>query len=319
MNQELKNFLKDLITIYQDKYADSLVGKVNEDGNDVAFREGCNFAYLDALDIIASQIKSFSFIDKDLSDVNFIYSNIENRAADKKNYSIGIDGCKGGWIAASLEGSRLNIERFSSITEIMNDYPDTKSILIDMPVGLQSATAHKRPDTYARQIIRERASTVFPAPCRQAIYAETVSRAYEENERVLGKKFTPLTVGIIPKIREVDLFLQNNSYYKNRVLESHPEVCFAILNGRTLMSKKNEFDGMNERIFILQKYIPTLRVNNISDASKQFKCMMDDIIDAICLAVVGTFMAENKYYSIPPNPMPDDTGLLMQMILPKID
>lgn len=244
---------------------------------------------------------------------------MNHESMGKKNHSIGIDGCKGGWICALLEGRKLSIMRFPSITDIMNVYSDASSVLIDMPVGLQSNTEHIRPDTYARQIIRERASTIFPAPCRQAIYAETVSQAYEENVRVLGKKFTPLTVAIIPKIREVDYFLQSNPHYKNRILESHPEVCFAILNGRTIVTKKNEFDGINERISILHRFLPMLSVNYISDASKQFKCMMDDIIDAICLAVIGTFVAENKYYSIPPNPMSDETGLSMQMILPKLD
>jgi 8-oxo-dGTP diphosphatase len=232
---------------------------------------------------------------------------------------IGIDGCKGGWICAVLEGGKLIIQRFSTISDIMNTYSDTQYVLIDMPVGLQSNSEHIRPDTYARKIISERASTIFPAPCRQAIYAETVSKAYEENERVLGKKFTPLTVGIIPKIREVDTFLQSNQHFKNRLLESHPEVCFAILHGRTIFSKKNEFDGINERISVLQKFLPSLNISEIADASKRYKCMMDDVIDAICLAVVGTFAAENKYYSVPAHPMPDDTGLLMQMILPKLD
>jgi 8-oxo-dGTP diphosphatase len=295
-----------------------LIGRDSESKQDAAFREGCNFAYFDVLDIIASQIEAIGFCDKDLFNKDLLEMEMKYENLDKQCYSIGIDGCKGGWICAAIVGTKLAINRFPSITNIIDAHLEADSILIDMPVGLQSNTDHIRPDTYARQIIRERASTIFPAPCRQAIYAETVSQKYEENERVLGKKFTPLTVGIIPKIKEVDLFLQNNPHFKNRLLESHPEVCFAILKGRTLLSKKNELDGINERISVLKKYLPMLNVRYISDASKQFKCMMDDVVDAICLAVVGTFAADNKCYTIPPKPMSDDTGLLMQMILPKL-
>lgn len=318
MNQELKTILQGLITICQEKYDDSLMGRDDESEQESAFREGCKFAYSDVSNIIASQIKAIEYSDKNLFNKDLLEKKRMHEKLDTQYYSIGIDGCKGGWICASIIGAKLVVNRYPSITDIIDAHLKADSIIIDMPVGLQSNTDHIRPDTYARQIIRERASTIFPAPCRQAIYAETVSQKYEENERVLGKKFTPLTVGIIPKIKEVDLFLQNNPHFKNRLLESHPEVCFAILNGRTLLSKKNELDGIHERISILNRFLPTLNVSYISDASKQFKCMTDDVIDAICLAIVGTFAAGNKCYTIPPKPIPDDTGILMQMILPEL-
>lgn len=189
MNQELQNFLKDLVTIYQEKYDDSSVGNDIEDEKSAAFRKGCNFAYYDALDIIASQIKSFGFHNTDLKFNHSSEVDKKQECIDEQCYSIGIDGCKGGWICAVIKGAKLTIQRFPSITDVMNAYSDFHSVLIDMPIGLQSNSGHIRPDSYARQIIRERTSTIFPAPCRQAIYAETVSQAYEENERVLGKYF----------------------------------------------------------------------------------------------------------------------------------
>lgn len=169
-----------------------------------------------------------------------------------------------------------------------------------------------------RKIIKERSSTIFPAPCRQAVYAESVALAYEENERVLGKKFTPLTVGIMLKMREMDKFLQENPQYKNVITESHPEVCFAMLNNKTVMSKKSEIDGMEERVNILKEYLPELQLNKIALAAKNYKCNVDDIIDAICLAVTGNLVAQCKYKIIPEDPMEDETGLLMQMVVPSI-
>ena len=47
----------------QEKYNDSLKEADNENENDKAFRQGANFAYFDTLDIIESQLKSFSLID----------------------------------------------------------------------------------------------------------------------------------------------------------------------------------------------------------------------------------------------------------------
>lgn len=233
--------------------------------------------------------------------------------------SIGVDGCKGGWIAAVIKYGQLVINKFNHINEIINEYPDFDEFFVDMVIGLPSNKDHVRPDTFARRIIKERGSTIFPAPCRQAVYADTVGEAYEENERILGKKFTPLTVGIIPKMREMDTFLQKNTDFKNVIKESHPEVCFSRLNGRTMLSKKSEIDGVIERINLLTEYIPDISSSKISALAKRMKCNMDDILDAICLAVTANIATQGYVESIPENPMKDETDLRMQMVIPCID
>ncbi len=230
---------------------------------------------------------------------------------------IGVDGCKGGWIAAVLDHGKLIINKYITLTDIVASYPNFDEFLVDMVIGLPSTKEHIRPDTYARKIIRERTSTIFPAPCRQAVYAKTVAEAYNENERVLGKKFTPLTVGIIPKMREIDAFLQDNPQFKNLIKESHPEVCFAKLNGSTVLSKKSELDGIEERIRILSNYITDLSLKKILLAAKNFKCNVDDIVDAICLSVTANLAEQGEYQVIPEYPMEDATDLKMQMIIPK--
>lgn len=235
---------------------------------------------------------------------------------DKNSLCIGVDGCKGGWIGAILQNGSLTVKRFKSIQNITEEYEDFDEFLIDMVIGLPGNNAHIRPDTYARNIIKERASTIFPAPCRQAVYAKDTENAYLENQRVMGRKFTPLTVGIIPKIREVDDFLQKNPEYKNRIKESHPEVCFAAFNSKTVMSRKKDAEGITERIHLLQLYLPLINREQLMDYAKKLKCSMDDIFDAICLSVTANLAGQNKYEIIPLNPMEDDTGLRMQMVIP---
>lgn len=48
------------------------------------------------------------------------------------------------------------------------------------------------------------------------------------------------------------------------------------------------------------------------------KCKIDDIIDAICLSVTANLAAQVDFEAIPENPMMDDNGLFMQMIIPKL-
>lgn len=96
------------------------------------------------------------------------------------------------------------------------------------------------------------------------------------------------------------------------------EACFARLNGTVVMSKKVEFDGMSERVHILKKYIPDLEINSILAKAKELKCKADDIVDAICLAVTANLNDQGKGDSIPAEPMYDDNGLMMRMVIPEI-
>lgn len=246
-----------------------------------------------------------------------LYNENGRAIAATDSISIGVDGCKGGWIAAIFQQGKLTVNKYSSFHGIVEDYPEFDEFLVDMVIGLPGSEKDIRPDTYARRIIRERTSTIFPAPCRQAVYALTVGDAYNENERVLGKKFTPLTVGILPKMQELDVFLQDKPQYKNIIRESHPEVCFARLAGRTVLTKKSEMDGMAERVKILLHYIPDLNLSKIAVLAKSLKCNADDIVDAICLAVTANLATQGDIETIPESPMRDETGLYMQMIIPK--
>lgn len=260
---------------------------------------------------MVEQVKQYGLGKKQM-----VSNTLSNIRLDTKSLCLGIDGCKGGWIVAIIHNGKLLIEKFESIASVIEKYPDFDQLLIDMVIGLPGNKEHVRPDSYARKIIKERSSTIFPVPCRQAVYAENIAKAYEENERILGKKFTPLTMGIMPKIREIDCFLQENIQYKNMIKESHPEVCFARLNGSTMISKKTKIDGIEERIRILSNYIPTIHQNEILLDTKRFHCNVDDIIDAICLAVTANLVVQGQYEVIPPEPMKDDTGIFMQLVIP---
>lgn len=87
-------------------------------------------------------------------------------------------------------------ERFlrgeQSLDEIADELP-FDSCLIDMVIGLQGHEKQVRPEGMARKILKGRASTVFPAPCRKAVYGETKEDRLRANVEVLHKKFTSQT------------------------------------------------------------------------------------------------------------------------------
>jgi 8-oxo-dGTP diphosphatase len=231
---------------------------------------------------------------------------------------IGVDGCKGGWIAAVYDHGNLRIEKYNVIEEIIERYPHFNDFLIDMVIGFPSNQGHIRPDTTARSLIPGRTSTIFAVPSREAVYMNTEAEQIEANKRILEKGLAKQTMAIMTKMRELDVFLNANSQYKNVIKESHPEVCFARLNGTVVMSKKVDFDGMSERVHILKKYIPDLEISVILTKAKELKCKADDIVDAICLAVTANLNCQGKGDSIPAEPMYDDNGLMMRMVIPAV-
>ena len=116
-------------------------------------------------------------------------------------------------------------------------------------------------------------------------------------------------------IYQVDEFLAKNSCWKNRLIESHPEVAFQKLNnGNGLQYSKHTDEGIAERLTILQSYgadpIPLF----VEFTPKQY----EDVLDAVCLAVSAKLGYENGFSTIPDNSFFDSRGLKMQMVFGKI-
>ena len=118
-----------------------------------------------------------------------------------------------------------------------------------------------------------------------------------------------------PMIREVDDFLAKNPGWQNRLMESHPEVAFQMLNhGKGLRHSKHAQEGIAERIAILRSYgidpVPLFAEFTV----KQY----EDVLDAVCLAASAQLGCKNGFQTIPENPTCDNRGLKMQMVFGRI-
>ena len=307
--------LMDIRYYYQDFDLELYVGKLDED---VSLKEEANPLLWLPL--------GEDFTDKDrfageqniahIMNVANMYP-IPERCFTQDGLYIGVDGCKGGWIAAVLDHGELRLERYDSVDSVVEKYPSFDAFLIDMAVGLRNNQDQVRPDDDVRKELGIKGSSVFPIPSRDAVYAEGEEAQKEANLRTLGKSLAKQSLAIIPKIREVDEFLNSHPEYKNHILESHPEVDFARLNGSVLMSRKKEEPGPSERTSVLSEFLDKKDLSGLYDKAKELKCNQDDLIDAICLAVTGALYAHGQCETIPDKPEMDENGLLMQLTVPK--
>lgn len=249
----------------------------------------------------------------------FDMNSADNNQALVEGLFVGVDGCKGGWIAASINHRELQLYKYADFSELVYDNEHFDGMLVDMVMGLPSNIEQydKRPDGIARKLIKPRTSTIFAVPARQSVYEPTKEKQKEANLSAIGKVLSEQTIAIIPKMREVDEFLLANEAYLNVIRESHPEVCFARLNGKVLMTNKSERDGITDRIRVLSIYLPDISEDFVKVSSKSLGCKQDDILDAICLAVTANLDTQGKSEIIPEKPFTDDKGLKMQMVIPK--
>ncbi|MBQ8503066.1 MAG: DUF429 domain-containing protein [Clostridia bacterium] len=257
---------------------------------------------------------SFDF--EDFSKVKNAFLDMFNSltAAEDNKIYVGVDWMKGSWIACELADSSASYKIFKTIDELCNHYEAIHEILIDIPVGLPetSEEALLRPDIEARKYLKakNRKSSVFPVPLRQLVYAKSEAEVWELNTEFGGKLSKP-AVGILPCIKQVDSFLQNNPEWKERLVESHPECAFQALNkGKGLDTSKHTTEGIEERISILSQYVFNVR-ELVFSASKSKQA---DILDSMCLAVTSKL----GYVSIPENPAYDKSGLPMRIVVADI-
>ncbi len=244
-----------------------------------------------------------------------------------KNVFVGVDGCRAGWFAVFLAmGNDQNCEweigifpNFSSLIDFLkNNYGQAEPlILIDIPIGLKSGGYGERlSDIGARSVLKSRKSSIFPVPCREAVYAESYEKACEVNKELTGKSISRQAWNIIPKIRDVDAFLIENETFRGIVRETAPEVCFQAFTGSPMKYPKKSLDGFSERMKALKSVC--LAADKIADAAlsryRRKEVAKDDILDALAAAITARMGRSYGFEYVPCKPETDDKGLNIQMV-----
>ena len=208
---------------------------------------------------------------------------------------LGVDGCSAGWVGVAWDDQvatlvALDIEEL--VRQAMSRFT-IEVVAIDTPIGL-SSDGDRAPEAHARKRLPGRASTVFSSPALSVLRAETYDEANTANRAALGKGLSRQAYGILPKIADVHDWLATGPDVP--VVEVHPEVCFATMNGVVVREPKRTPAGAAIRRRLLEReglVVPTSRLRGAAP---------DDIVDAAAAAWTARRYADGVAERLPPEP-----------------
>lgn len=197
---------------------------------------------------------------------------------------IGIDGYPAGWVAVRICTSEESVTWATSPVDGIASLLAPGSVIgIDMPIGL-SDEGWRACDIEAKAQLGRAGSRVFLTPPRAVL--ELGIRAANDDVQALSRRLTGQgtsrqAMGLAERILALDEALAaSGPGSRGTVLEVHPELAFAEMDGRVLASKKTAA-GVGERILALRAWLPDV---DRALASAPPHVPIDDALDALACA-----------------------------------
>ena len=171
---------------------------------------------------------------------------------------------------------------------------DLVVIAIDMPIGL-SDEGPRACDQAARKLLQPHGTRVFPAPPRVALaHIRDYDAACRASMSATGKSLSKQTWNLLPAIAEVDALADDN-----RIVECHPELAFALMQGHPVDARKKTPEGRAVRLGLLRQWLPDL-----GDPAYG-----DDGLDALACAWSASRVAAGSAIVVPAVDLPRDSAV----------
>jgi predicted RNase H-like nuclease len=224
----------------------------------------------------------------------------------------GVDACRGGWVAVSLEavsleavspasgGPGVTVGVGASLGEVLAPVLDpdgTWVVGIDMPLGLLE-TGWREADRAARGLLGPRRSSVFAIPPR-AVWAEASYRAANARCRELtGQGLSAQAWGLRAKLLEANRYREGCGH---PLYEVHPELAFGAMAGAPLAASKHTAPGRDARRHLLAE--AGIEIPEPAPAA-----LLGDILDAAAVAWSARRIAAGQAVILPAEPQQDLQG-----------
>jgi len=234
-----------------------------------------------------------------------------NEPLGESDYVVGLDGCRGGWVAVTLRGASWCARVHTSFAELIDAYPDARRIAVDIPIGL--ATGVRRgADAGAKSMLKGKENSVFWAPDARILDYPDMASA---NEFLWGlglKGISVQTWSILPKIRLVNRIMTPD--LQCQIIEVHPEVSFAALADGPILLPKNRQPGYDQRAALLRAELGIDLPERRTAFGLARPAKPDDILDALVAAWTARRDVNCTSVRLPEQPETNQAGLRMEIV-----
>ena len=218
----------------------------------------------------------------------------------------GVDACRGGWVAVSLDGPeeaegadwlRVEMVRVHETLAGVLDGHGSRVVGIDMPLGLLGS-GWREADRAARGLLGPRRSSVFAIPPRAVWEQASYQAASQRCRELTGQGLSIQAWGLRARLLEADRFRASCGF---PLYEVHPELAFCVLAGAPLAHSKHTAAGRERRRDLLARAGVTLE--------RIPRAPVTDTMDAAAVACSAWRIGTGRAVVIPARPQPDDRGL----------
>jgi len=225
--------------------------------------------------------------------------------------AVGVDACRGGWVAVWVADGRLNARVHKTFAELATAYPHVACIAVDIPIGLSSAGA-RACDKAARALLGPpRDSSVLPAPDPRLLtvpdFAAATARSMALTQKGVSRQ-------VFPRVVEVDDLM--TPLLQGWVVEMHPEVSFRAMAGGTAMAhSKSTPAGYEERRELLARTLGIrMPATKLESRDLVPKAAPDEVLDATAAAWTAQRVADGLAERLPETPELDRRGRRMEIV-----
>ncbi len=202
---------------------------------------------------------------------------------------LGVDGCRGGWVAVALEGGRFATARFAArFVDLVED--EATLIGVDIPLG--SNGARRAADIAARRLLGRRGVSVFDAPPRDVLDAPDHATANQRCRERYGRGLSVQAWNLAPKMLDAEPHWHEAP---QRIFEVHPELSFATMGDAVVEEPKQTWAGHRTRARLLADV--GIRVPD--ELGTAGAAGPDDVLDAAAVAWSAVRIAAGEQRCVP--------------------
>lgn len=202
---------------------------------------------------------------------------------------VGVDGCRGGWLAAVADETVVTWHVLATFGEVL-DLAEGDPVGVDMPLlPLPDEGERRRSDLVAREFLGPARSSIFWTPPASAL-----ARWRDDPVHPLGIGVSIQTWNLLPKIAELA------DCGASGLLEVHPECSFRAMAPAMVFASKKTAAGRRQRLAALTTWARLPPVTAVPAR------VVEDALDATAVAWTVARHAGGAARTLPADPAPGE-------------